>query len=47
MKSTRQVGAKNLIAFLDEYGLRKKIVAYVKNGGGKLECNDNGIKIYG
>jgi len=33
MKTTRQVLAKNLIALLDEYGLRKKIVAYVKNEG--------------
>jgi hypothetical protein len=29
MKTTRQVGAKKIIALLDEYGLRKKIVAYV------------------
>jgi len=28
-----QVLARNLIALLDEYGLRKKIVAYVKNEG--------------
>jgi hypothetical protein len=35
MKTTR---AKNLIALLDEYGLRKKIIACVKNEGAKLNA---------
>jgi hypothetical protein len=44
MKSTRQVGAKNLIAFLGEYELRKKIVAYVKNEGVNLNAMTMALK---
>jgi hypothetical protein len=38
MKTTRQVLAKNLIALLDKYVLRKKIVIYVKNEGANLNA---------
>jgi hypothetical protein len=43
---TRQVLVRNLITLCDEYGLRKKIVAYVKKRKGKLECNENNTKVY-
>jgi hypothetical protein len=32
---------------LDEYGLKTKIVVYVQDEGGKLECNDSGTWVYG
>jgi hypothetical protein len=44
MKTTSQVLAKNLIALLDEYGLRKKIVAYVKNEGANLNVMTMALK---
>jgi hypothetical protein len=37
-----QVLGKNSTALLDEYGLKTKIVVYVQDEGGKLECNDSG-----
>jgi hypothetical protein len=47
MKLHDKFQQKNSITLLDAYGLRKKIIACVKDEGGKLECNDNGIKICG
>ncbi len=36
--------AKNLITLLDEYGLRKKIVAYVKDEGANLNIMTMALK---
>jgi hypothetical protein len=44
MKTTRQVLAKNLIALLNEYGLKKTIVAYVKNEGANLNAMTMALK---
>ncbi len=40
-KTTRQVLAKNLIELLDAYGLRNKIIAYVKDEGSNLNTLTN------
>ncbi len=37
-ETTRQVMARNLIELLDQYDLKKKIVAYVKDKGANLNA---------
>jgi len=43
-RSTRQALAKNLIKLLDAYGLRNKIIAYVKDEGSNLNTLTNALK---
>jgi hypothetical protein len=40
---TRQVLARNLIELLDAYGLRNKIIAYVKDEGSNLNTLTNAL----
>jgi len=41
LKTTRQTLTRNLIELLDQYGLRKNIIAYVKNEGLNLNALTN------
>ncbi len=43
-KIIRQVLAKNLIELLDAYGLRNKIITYVKDEGSNLNTLTNALK---
>jgi hypothetical protein len=44
IKTTKQTFAKNLIEFLDEYGFRNKIIAYLKDEGSNLNTLANALK---
>ncbi len=43
-KIIKQVLAKNLIKLLDAYGLRNKIITYVKDEGSNLNTLTNALK---
>jgi hypothetical protein len=43
VETTRQVLARNLIEFLDAYGLRNKIITYVKDEGSNLNTLTNAL----
>jgi len=44
VETTRQALAKNPIKFLDAYGLRNKIITYVKDEGSNLYTLTNVLK---
>jgi hypothetical protein len=45
IKTTSQALTRNLKKLLDSYGLRKKIIAYVKDEKGKLKLYDHIFQI--
>ncbi len=45
IETTKQVLAKNLTKFLDTYGLRKKIITYVKDEGSNLNSMTIALKL--
>jgi hypothetical protein len=44
IETSGQALAKSLIELLDKYGLRKKIIAFVKDEGSKLNAMINALK---
>ncbi len=44
VETTRQALARNLIDLLDAYGLRNKIITYVKDEGSNLNTLTNALK---
>ncbi len=49
-KASETIGwvlAKNSIALLDEYGLKKENCCLCLKWRGKLKCNDSGTQVYG
>jgi hypothetical protein len=44
IETTRQALAKKLTKLLDKYGLRKKIIAYVKDEGSNLNAMTSALK---
>ncbi len=44
VKTTRKMLSRNLIELLDAYGLRNKIIAYVKDEGSNVNTLTNALK---
>jgi hypothetical protein len=43
-ETTSQASTRNLTKLLDQYDLRMKIIAYVKNEGANFECHDDNLQ---